>query len=289
MGSVLAAVGLFVLIMDERFAPWYPGCFLLLFPLTIFNARELLGLLGPKYKLPSAICLAGTLSVIAANWIPHLWQLKYYFPEPVPLRPLSFVLLAFVIFFLTVFLREIFVFQESNGSILRIALSTWIVVYLAVLPSFLVQLRWLPDEKHYSTVALIMAVFVPKCCDIGAFFTGRYLGRTKMAPTLSPKKTWEGAFGGLLLAVLVTIVIDRVTEASPLGRRIGFEIAFGISVGGFAILGDLAESLIKRDCQQKDSSQAVPGFGGVLDVIDAVLFAAPVSFIWLSVVSPPTR
>jgi phosphatidate cytidylyltransferase len=153
-----------------------------------------------------------------------------------------------------------------------------------LLPCFFSQLRWLdPDDQNANSVRLALAAFVPKCCDIGAYFTGRALGRHKMTPVLSPKKTWEGACGGLLFAVLVTIGMDRLAPVSVpvLRHELWWEIGFGLTVGLAGMLGDLAESLIKRDCQTKDASSAVPGFGGVLDVVDAIIFAAPVSYFWL--------
>jgi phosphatidate cytidylyltransferase len=85
----------------------------------------------------------------------------------------------------------------------------------------------------------------------------------------------------LLAAVLAAVGIDRLGPAGVLDENAFFEIGFGISVGVAGMLGDLAESLIKRDCRQKDASHVVPGFGGVLDVVDAVLFAAPVAYWWL--------
>jgi phosphatidate cytidylyltransferase len=124
-----------------------------------------------------------------------------------------------------------------------------------------------------------LAIFVPKGCDIGAYFTGRLLGRHHMTPLLSPKKTWEGAAGGMVASVAIAIGINRLGPVLPLG--LAGEIGFGATVGAAGMLGDLAESLIKRDCQKKDASQAVPGFGGMLDVVDSVVFAAPVAYWWL--------
>jgi phosphatidate cytidylyltransferase len=103
-----------------------------------------------------------------------------------------------------------------------------------------------------------------------------------MTPVLSPKKTWEGAAGGLAAAVLAAVAIDRLGPESVLRRAWAWEIGFGLVVGVAGMLGDLAESLIKRDCQSKDASHAVPGFGGVLDVVDAVVFAAPPAYGWLT-------
>jgi phosphatidate cytidylyltransferase len=102
-----------------------------------------------------------------------------------------------------------------------------------------------------------------------------------MTPVLSPKKTWEGAAGGLLLAVAATALIDRLGPVAVLGEDWLREVGFGLSVGMTAMLGDLAESLIKRDCGQKDASQVMPGFGGVMDVVDSVIYSAPVVYWWL--------
>ncbi len=99
---------------------------------------------------------------------------------------------------------------------------------------------------------------------------------------LSPKKTWEGAAGGLTLGTLTAIGIDQWGPVPLLGKSLSREIGFGVTLGIAGMLGDLAESLVKRACRQKDASAAVPGFGGVLDVVDAVIFAAPVGYLWLA-------
>ena len=132
-------------------------------------------------------------------------------------------------------------------------------------------------------LALALTVFVPKGNDIGAYFTGKFLtgrvlGRTPLTPLLSPKKTWQGAIGGMIVSVAVALGINELGPVLPFGR-LG-AIGFGLSVGLAGVLGDLAESLIKRDLQAKDASKSVPGFGGVLDVIDSLLFAAPVAWLW---------
>jgi phosphatidate cytidylyltransferase len=167
-------------------------------------------------------------------------------------------------------------FREPGESVNRVALTVWTVAYLGLLPSFLAELRW----RDGGTLCLALAIFVPKSCDIGAYFTGRLLGRHPMAPVLSPKKTWEGAAGGIAAAIGLAIALDRINPVIPGG--LGGEIAFGFTVGLAGMMGDLAESLVKRDCRHKDASQIVPGFGGVLDVVDAILFAAPVAYGWLA-------
>ena len=101
-----------------------------------------------------------------------------------------------------------------------------------------------------------------------------------MAPTLSPKKTWEGLIGGLILSAAAAVAIHHLTL---LHGGYWNAAAFGLVVGGVGALGDLAESMIKRDCRRKDASQVMPGFGGVLDVVDSLLTAAPVAYLWLRV------
>jgi phosphatidate cytidylyltransferase len=213
------------------------------------------------------------LAVVLANWPAHLWGGD----------PWHYVAGTFAAVVLVAFLAEMAVFVEPGGAVVRIALAAWGAAYLGVLPSFLAQLRWLPggegegDSRGMASVAL--AVFVPKCCDIGAYFTGRLLGRHRMAPVLSPKKTWEGLAGGLALSVLTAWAIHRYLPGLPMNDLSA--AGFGLAVGIAGVLGDLAESMIKRDCRQKDASQALPGFGGVLDVVDSILFAAPVAYWWL--------
>jgi phosphatidate cytidylyltransferase len=177
---------------------------------------------------------------------------------------------------------------EASDTVTKVALTLLIAAYLGLLPSFVAQLRWpaterLADPQTQAAVALALAIFVPKSCDSGAYFTGRLLGRHKMTPVLSPGKTWEGFAGGLAGAVLAAVLINRLGPALPGGDRTDLVAAgFGLTVGVVAVLGDLAESLLKRQYRRKDASHVMPGFGGVLDVVDSILFAAPVSYCWLA-------
>ena len=127
-----------------------------------------------------------------------------------------------------------------------------------------------------------------KVCDIGAFFTGMAIGRNKMIEWLSPKKTLEGLAGGvaasIAVAVLTPIIIDRLAPASSALRglfpSLGVATIFGLLMAIVGQGGDLVESLFKRDAKAKDSANAIPAFGGVLDVLDSPLWAAPVAW-WL--------
>lgn len=293
MGSILVAAGLLIIFVDEAFAPWYPGWFLLLISLGIITCREMLFLVRQDHLVSAVLCHAGIIMVLSANWLIHVLPPNRFFSAQGNSLILAWqwIFLVFFVYFFALFLAEMAIFRRPSGAMIRMALSVWIITYLGLLPSFLAQLRWLPLEyegrTYLGTTAVLMTIFVPKCCDIGAYFSGRLFGRTRMTPQLSPKKTWEGAVGGLILAIVLTIIIDRLSPAHLLNQNVWLEIGFGVTVGGAGILGDLGESLIKREYQQKDASQAVPGFGGVLDVVDAVLFASPVAYLWfLFLVSP---
>jgi phosphatidate cytidylyltransferase len=272
MGAILIALAVGMLALDQGLAPWYPFLFVFQLGLALLACFELVTLLGPNRRPQVLVCFVGVTILTLANWGVHV--------RADNVAQAWFGLLAILTaLHLAVFLWEMAWFVAPERSMERMAL-TWLVLgYLGLLPSFFAQLRWLyPAGDPRGTAAVALAIFVPKCCDIGAYFTGKLIGRHRMTPVLSPKKTWEGAAGGLTLAALVAIAIDRWGPAPVLGSCVPCEIVFGVLVGATGMLGDLAESLIKRDCQQKDASHAVPGFGGVLDVVDAVIFAAPMVY-----------
>ncbi|MGF1579183.1 MAG: phosphatidate cytidylyltransferase [Gemmataceae bacterium] len=292
VGFPLAGLVLFFLFADVWWAPWYPACWVIFTVGVLVGGFELNALLPPKFRSPGWLILLGLAVLVTSNWVPHI--IKHYTGAPPPWDEVShwaWVLGAFAGFFLLVFLREMDNFQGPDDVVVRMAGAVWIATYLGLLPSFLIQLRWLKTETVpeslqlvASSVALMMAISIPKACDVGAYFAGKYLtkylGRHRLTPNLSPKKTWQGVFGGLIFATLMTALMDTLAPVQLLRGSLLNHIGFGVTVGGAGILGDLAESLIKRDCERKDASHVVPGFGGVLDVIDAVLFAAPIAYLW---------
>ncbi len=282
MGSLLIALTVGVLLLDGYLFPWYPFLFALLLVLSLLGCRELLALLGPSRRPWPGLCYAGVSLLVAVNWLPHLCP----WARSLSADPLRWILGVHVALLLAGFLAAMATFQPDRGDTLgRLAMLLLMTAYLGVLPGFLAQLRWpeiarAGDPNRQAVLALTLAIFVPKCCDIGAYFTGRLLGRHKMAPVLSPKKTCEGLAGGLVLASVAAVVINRLGPVLRGGDWTA--VAFGLTVGGAGVLGDLAESLIKRECRQKDASQVMPGFGGVLDVVDSIVYAAPLAYLWLA-------
>jgi phosphatidate cytidylyltransferase len=123
-----------------------------------------------------------------------------------------------------------------------------------------------------------MILLTVKFTDIGAFFGGRALGRHKLIPWLSPGKTWEGLICGMLTAGAAGAACSRFMPHLSWGKA----AIFGVIIGGIGQMGDLLESMMKRDAQVKDSSSMIPGFGGVLDITDSPLLAAPFAYLLFS-------
>jgi phosphatidate cytidylyltransferase len=143
-----------------------------------------------------------------------------------------------------------------------------------------VALIWLSGRPGGPLLVLGLLVIV-WASDIGAFFTGRALGGPKLAPKISPNKTWSGAVGGVILAALIAGGYGRVTG---LGGNVFAAMAAGALLAGVAQAGDLLESALKRRAGVKDSGTLIPGHGGVLDRLDSLFFAGPVAalFWWLA-------
>jgi phosphatidate cytidylyltransferase len=163
----------------------------------------------------------------------------------------------------------------------NLAATVFAIVYLGFMLSFAVRLR-----LEWGMGALASLIVVVKVGDTGAYFCGKAFGRHRMTPRLSPSKTIEGAIGAIFFsslsswAVFQWLVPDLAHGVRSPGAPASIvgSIAFGAIIAVAGILGDLAESLLKRDAACKDSSSWVPGLGGVLDMLDSVLLAAPLAF-----------
>jgi phosphatidate cytidylyltransferase len=175
-------------------------------------------------------------------------------------------------------------FREPGHSVTRIAVSLFAVVYVVVPLGFLMQLR-LAAPGSWGLVALVSIIVVVKCADSGAYFVGKLVGRHRLAPVLSPKKTWEGAVGAVLAAEVAAWVYFRHVVPWVMGSQTDVVstptiLLYGLTLAIAGMIGDLGESLLKRDVGQKDSASWLPGLGGTLDVLDSILLAAPVAYFW---------
>jgi phosphatidate cytidylyltransferase len=279
VGSLLAFAAVGVLIGDGYLAPWYPCLFVCLAAIGVVAARELVRIFPESYRPSRALVTTGVLLCLVANWYPRARiELGY---EPGSVWP--FLVFVFVAALIAAFLLEMYRYREPGWVVPRLGATILAVAYLGFLSCFFVQLRFI--ESASTGLILAVSILVPKCNDVAAFFTGTFIGRTRMTPLLSPKKTWEGFAGGMIGGTIVAVIVglcgDRF-QAPIFPHGVLEAMAFGLVMGLAGVLGDLAESLIKRDCLTKDASKDIPGFGGILDVIDSVLFAAPVAYLWFT-------
>jgi len=181
---------------------------------------------------------------------------------------LLFVVLALLFLILMQFRR-----QENSGAVLGISTTIFGILYVSWFLSFLIKIRYLTDGIGLLATVLI----ITKLGDIGAFLVGTRFGKKPLLPHVSPKKSMEGAAGGLIFSVLGAFI------SKPFFNLPYLQLFFiGIFLGILGQLGDLSESLIKRDCQVKDSGNLIPGMGGVLDLIDSLLFTAPAFYFYIS-------
>ena len=174
--------------------------------------------------------------------------------------------------------------RDNDRTFESISSTLFGILYVWFLASFLVKLRHLGADgmlgsegwNETGTGLLLSCVAVSKLADVGGYLFGRKFGRHKMIPRISPNKSWEGLFAGLALSVGAAYVLWYM-RLLPLGAAWTVAV-YGLLVGGMGTLGDLAESLLKRGSGRKDTDDLVPGFGGVLDVIDSLLISAPVAY-----------
>ncbi len=212
----------------------------------------------------------------------HAFLTQFDFFEPIAASSLAFIVVAVMLF---AALRRAWI-RETQGAILHMAGTVLATLYLGGLAWFLVALRVKHATNNHqfegTTVIVVFILLTVKFTDIGAYFGGMALGKHKMIPWLSPKKTWEGLACGMFTAGLVGMamapLIGRPMYWLPWWK--GF--VFGAMLGGVGQVGDLLESLMKRDAEVKDSGSLIPGFGGILDVIDSPLLAAPFAYLAFS-------
>lgn len=229
---------------------------------------EFYGLMRGKSLMPQR-----TVGIAAAL----LLLLSSYRPDIVPRELLvTFALLALLGFGLS---------RPQARSVESLAVTAFGVLYVGWLSAHLVLLRELPWQAgtEYAAGAsfVLLAFFLTWSCDTGAYAFGRVFGKRRLWAEISPRKTVEGSIGGFVCAIAAAW-IARAWFAPYL--RPWDAIALGVLVGVFAQVGDLVESLLKRDARAGDSSDIIPGHGGVLDRFDSLYFGAPIVFYYLKYV-----
>jgi len=279
--------------LDYTWADWAPGLVLLPlgFIVSALAAGEVHSLLHHQLdSRPVWPTMVGALGVMLATAMPIGWDLagKDY-PADCPVGPAGWPVLALAIGVMVLFVLEMRHFRGGGEGKHLAALSGQVlgVVYAGFLPSFMILLRRF-DNSQTGMLALVSLLVIVKIGDTCAYAVGKTMGKRKFSPLLSPGKTVEGACGSIVGAVLSAIgcglwLQPMLTGDASKPSQLVWWASLGAATGIAGMAGDLAESLLKRDAGIKDSSSWLPGLGGILDVVDSVLFAAPVAYIfWIA-------
>ena len=259
---------------------WEPGFVLLIAGLGLVGLWEYYNMLDagnrPNFKGFGMFCGALLMAGL-------FYWLGYQRAQPDGLY--DFEVGTLLLFMLVMFARQMFPKMKGHVPLETISFTLFGLFYVPWPFSFVAKIVYLLPRDALGHVTghwyVLFCVLVTKFSDMGAYLTGSLIGKTPLVPHISPKKTWEGFFGalafstggacGLVALMPVKLGLLNQTHAVVLGLVLGFA----------AVIGDLAESLIKRSCNVKDSGRFLPGIGGALDLIDSILFTAPMMFFYL--------
>jgi phosphatidate cytidylyltransferase len=217
----------------------------------------------------------GAVALISGSWFIYGQR---HFTE----RSYDFDVFILLVFALGVFVRQ-FPQKLNANSIETMSVTLFGLIYVAWLCNFITRINFVTPNGRYFVMFLVV---VTKFTDIGAYLVGSSVGRHRMIPRISPHKTWEGTVGGIAFAIVSSVLCYHFlrAELGANGMMMPHAVALGLLLGAAAVIGDLAESLIKREAGVKDSSHWLPGHGGALDLIDSLLFTAPLLYVYMRLV-----
>lgn len=254
---------------------------------SLRSAWELCDLLAVRSIRPS-FAAAGPLAALVTlfGWI-HLHL--HLDTRTTLLHSLGCIAAAFTAASLFLLSLEAVRFDSPGVSMESLGGHLVILFYAGLLPAVTAQLRWFPREEigYFALASMIVCV---KCGDTCAYTFGRLWGKRRLTPKLSPGKTGMGFVGALVGSTAGGWLWFRfggsLFDASPKPAAIAIVVGYGMSIGLAGVIGDLCESLIKRDVGKKDASALMPGFGGLLDLVDSPLYAGPLALAWWSLLPP---
>ena len=195
-----------------------------------------------------------------------------------------------ILFVLGLCVRQ-FVSKRNVAGITAIATTLFGLMYVPWLLNFIQKINFFPFPAGSPADAgkyfLLYFILVTKFSDIGAYATGSLIGRHKMIPRISPNKTWEGFGGAILFSTGASMAFVHFWGANMAGMNYRHAAILGVVLSVAAVIGDLIESLFKREAGVKDSGKLFPGIGGILDLLDSLLFNAPLMYLYLRHVLVP--
>ena len=270
--AVVAVPILLVILHYHRPEPTWA----LIFVASLLAMRELFGMLLPSEDRKAALVM-GAVACAAFYWLDPV-ALMHYRATPAAIMRVSIEgsAIAAALAVVVPCLYYLFRFRDIPSVAGRIAGTITGIVYAGFLTTYLAKLKLIDPKQAGDTVLIVL--LIAWLADTGGYFAGRFLGKAKLYEAVSPKKTWAGAWGGIAGSVIGVAALKLIT-ASYLSW---LDVALLAIPGGIlGQMGDLAESLIKRSVGVKDSGALLPGHGGILDRIDAVLFIAPYVYTYL--------
>ena len=212
----------------------------------------------------------------------------YYFSHFGLARSYDFETAVLLLFLLTVITRQMFARLRADEPLQTMAYTLFGLLYVLWLFNFMTKILYVvprsPEGAVMGQFYCLYLIAVTKFSDMGAYLTGSVIGRHPLIPHISPKKTWEGFFGAMGFSLLASLLLFKLMPGHLSVLTWTHATILGLLLGFAAVIGDLAESIIKRSTGVKDSGNMLPGIGGALDLIDSLLFTAPLLFFYLRLV-----
>jgi phosphatidate cytidylyltransferase len=195
-----------------------------------------------------------------------------------PARVNDFETSFIILFVLGLCVRQFFSRSATTG-MAAISVTLFGLMYVPWLLNFIQKINFFPRvEGHYY---LLYFVLITKFSDTGAYVVGSMIGRHKLIPRVSPGKTWEGVAGAIVISTLASLLFVHFLGQKMAGMNWTHAVILGVLLGTCAVVGDLIESIFKREAGAKDSGRFFPGIGGILDLVDSLLFNAPIMYLYL--------
>ncbi len=195
-------------------------------------------------------------------------------------RPNDFETSFLILFVLGLCLRQFFS-RSNTAGILAISTTLFGLMYVAWLLNFIQKINFFPNLNGNGSFYVLYFILVTKFSDSGAYAVGSLIGKHKMIPRISPGKTWEGFGGALAVSTAASLLFCWLAKDKLTGMNWVHAVILGIILSSAAVVGDLIESVFKREAGVKDSGRFFPGIGGILDLLDSLLFNAPLMYLYL--------
>src|SRR6478672_11695260 len=249
--------------------------------LGLISLWEFYGMLDhkglPNFKITAMVCGA---TMLVGSF--------YYFSKVGPAQSYDFEMTVLLGFLLTVFTRQMFESLRDDAPLRTMAYTLFGLLYVLWLYNFITKIVYIVPRSPTGAVMgqfyVLYLIAITKFSDMGAYLTGSIIGKHQMVPHISPKKTWEGFAGALFFSLLASWGMFTLMPRQLSALTWTHATILGLLLGFAAVVGDLAESIIKRSTDVKDSGNLLPGIGGALDLLDSLLFTAPLLFFYLRLV-----